>query len=168
MSDDRPNTDAPTDTHLEDLATLFLTALEVRRRGDVDRAIELLNKVLKGEPRLAEPRLELGRIQLEMGKLDEAEAQTREALRVLLAGGHWVEDVPENVMLSLAHNQLAELLRRRAESDEVVFGDPEVFKALLKEAQLHFDKAGKLDPDNDHAGFFAFHMPGENPEDIEP
>lgn len=156
----------PLETHLQELEALFLAALEVRRRGNVDKAVELLSDVLKKEPRLAEPRLELGRIQLEMGRLDEAEAQTREALGVLKAGGQWVEDIPENVLLSLAHNQLAELLRRRAESDEVVFGDPEVFRALLKEAQSHFDEAGRLDPSNEHAGFFAFHMPGEEPDDL--
>lgn len=164
MSDDKKT--LPEETHLKVLEALFMGALEVRRRGDVDKAVELLNDVLKGEPRLAEPRLELGRIQLEMGRLDEAEEQTRQALAVLQAGGQWVDEIPENVMLSLAHNQLAELLRRRAESDEVVFGDPEVFKALLKEAQQHFDTAGKLDPSNEHAGFFAFHMPGEEPDDI--
>ena len=150
---------------LEALQEQFLAALDHHRRGDVDRAVELLKGVLEGEPRLAEPRLELGRIELDMGHLEEAELQTREALRILLAGGQWVDDLSEEQMQSIAHGQLAEILRLRADSDEVVFGDPQVFKRMLAESKAHFDQAAKLDPDavsaSGHAEFFAFQMDGE-------
>lgn len=147
---------------LEALQEQFLAALEYHRRGDVDSAVKLLEGVLQGEPRLAEPRLELGRIELEMEHLEEAELQTREALRILLAGGQWVDDISEEQMLSVAHGQLAEVLRLRADSNEVVFGDPEVFKTMLAEAKAHFDESSRLDPDNAHAGYFAFQMEGED------
>ncbi len=144
--------------HLQELQDLFLVALETRRRGDVDKAIELLGQVLRGDPRLAEPRLELGRIHLDTGRLEEAEEQTREGLRVLLSGGQWIEDLAEEVVLSVAHGQLGEVLRRRAESDEVLFGPPEDFKAMLKESKLHFDRAHELDPSNDHAQYFGLQL----------
>jgi tetratricopeptide (TPR) repeat protein len=144
--------------HLQELQALFLSALEARRRSDVDRAMELLGEVLKGDPRLAEPRLELGRLHLDTERLEDAEEHTREALRVLVAGGQWIEDLPENVVLSVAHGQLGEVLRRRAESDEVLFGPPEDFKAMLAESKLHFDKAHELDPSNEHAEFYGFQL----------
>ena len=146
------------ETHLQDLQVLFLAAMEARRRHDVDKAVELLGDVLKGEPRLAEPRLELGRIHLDTGRLEEAEAQTREALRVLEMGGQWIEDLPEDVVLSVAHGQLGEILRQRAETDEVIFGPPEDFKAILAESKLHFDKAHELDPSNEHAEFYGLQL----------
>ncbi len=96
-----------------------------------------------------------------MGHLEEAEHQTREALVVFLAGGQWVDDISEEQMLSVAHGQLAEVLRRRADCDEVLFGDPGVFKGLVAEYKQHFDEAARLDPDNAHAGYFAFQMEGE-------
>jgi len=150
------------EAHLAVLQEQFLAALEYHRRGDVDSAVKLLKGVLEGEPRLAEPRLELGRIELDMGHLEEAELQTREGLRILLSGGQWVDDLSEEQMQSVAHGQLAEILRLRADSDEVLFGDPEVFKGLVKESKAHFDQAAKLDPENTHAEFFAIRMEGED------
>ncbi|MCB9746413.1 MAG: hypothetical protein H6740_27800 [Alphaproteobacteria bacterium] len=164
MTDDQPTPnpaaqpgpmEAP-EEHLAGLGVKFMAALEAHRRADVDTAKELLEQVLKAEPRLAEPRLELGRLHLDAGRLPEAELETREALRILLAGGQWIEDLSEEVMQSTAHGQLAEILRQKADTDEVIFGDPEVFKQLLAEAKQHFDKASQLDPSNDHAEYHAF------------
>lgn len=144
--------------HLQELQVKFMAAMEARRRNDIDRAVELLGEVLKGEPRLAEPRLELGRVHLDTGRLEEAEAQTREALRVLEAGGQWIEDLPEAVVLSVAHGQLGEVLRQLAETDAVIFGPAEDFKAMLAESKLHFDRAHELDPSNEHAEFYGLQL----------
>jgi tetratricopeptide (TPR) repeat protein len=161
----------PLDTaepHLQELASKFLTALEAHRRNDVDRSKELLDEILKVEPRLAEPRLQLGRIHLDTGRLQDAEIETREALRLVLAGGRWVEDLTDEVLTSTAHGQLAEILRQRADSDEVLFGDPKVFHAMVAEARDHFAKAQALDPENEHASYYAHYLgpdvtlPGED------
>ena len=57
-----------------------------------------------------------------------------------------------------SHGQLAEILRQLADSDQVIFGDPEVFKALLVKAKVHFAKARDLDGSNAHADFYAFYL----------
>ncbi len=145
----------------ENLDALFLEALEARRTANVDRAQDLLQQIIRSEPRLPEPHLELGRLHLDAGRLEDALAETREALKWLDLGGQWVDDLSEEVMLSLAHGQIAETLRRIADTDEVIFGDPEGLKALLKEATQHFDEAHKLDPENDHARMFSFQLKGE-------
>jgi len=48
------------------------------------------------------------------------------------------------------------VLRRKADSDAVVFGDPGSFEGLIREAQSAFKKAAALDPDNIHAGYWSF------------
>ena len=149
--------------HLETLGPRFMAALEERRQGRDDQALKLLQQILRAEPRLPEPHLEVGRIYLDMGRLDDARAETEEGLRLLDAGGHWVEEIPLEVLMSTAHGQLAEVLRQLADSDAVIFGDPQVFKALLARAKTHFAKARDLDPKNQHAGFYAFYM-GESEE----
>ena len=133
----------------------FLAALEKRRSGDVSGAEEMLKQILQSEPRLPEPRLELGHIYLEAGRIPEAESEIREALRWLQQGGHWVEDLSESQTLSLGHGLLGEVLRARCETDEAVFGDEEDFRALLKESRTHFEKAAKLDPENKYAAHHA-------------
>lgn len=165
MSDDKPT--PPTDeapalhedeTHLEGLDQRLLDALQARRKGDVDAASELLRSILSVEPRLAEPRLELASMLLEAEQLDEAEAEAREATRLLDLGGQWTQDVEPTVLRSLAWNLLAEALRRQADSDEVVFGDPARWTALMQESKEAFAKAASLDPTNEHAGHWAFGM----------
>jgi len=146
---------------LDDLGARFLQALDARRRGDVDGAAELLRGVLKVEPRLPEPHMELAHILLETGQLDEAEEHAREAIRHLEAGGQWTDDLPESVVLGMAWDILGEVLRRIADSDEVVFGDPARFESLMKEARAAFDRAAQIDPTNDHAGGWSrdFELP---------
>ena len=144
--------------HLAGLGEIFLQAMDFRRKGDVDRASDLLRIILRREPRLPEPHLELAHIFLEMNRLDEAESEGREALRLLLAGGQWIEDIAEDVLKSLAHALVGEVLRRRTEQDEVVFGDPEAFRSLLAQSRKHFAEASRLDPENDHAGYHDFFL----------
>jgi tetratricopeptide (TPR) repeat protein len=142
----------PIEPHVAGLGPRFLGALKLRVDGRVDDAIEAFRDILKAEPRLAEPRVELGRIYLEMGRLDEAEAEAREGLRILEAGGQWTDDLPENVVLALAFALVGEILKERATSDEVVFGPEETFRALLEESRRCYARASELDP-SDSASF---------------
>ena len=73
----------------------FLDGVKAFEAGDVDGAAETFRRILKREPRLAEPRVELGRILIETGQLHEAEAEIREAIRILEGGGLWIETLLE-------------------------------------------------------------------------
>lgn len=143
---------------MADLAARFLQAIQDKDRGDLDRAEEQLRDILRVEPRLAEPHMELSRILLDTDRLPEAEPHAREALTQLERGGQWTEDVPESVLRGLAHALLAEILRRRADEDDVLFGDPEAFHALVREAQEHFQRAAALDPDDSYSSYHAFFL----------
>ena len=160
MSDEKENP-APEEGHTIDLEAPFLSALKARRSGDVDKAMDLLQEVLKGDPRLPEPHLEMAHIHLEAERFDLAEEQAREGLKWLVQGGQWVEDLEPHVVLSHAHDLLGQILQERAATDEIVFGDEEVFKDLVKEAKSHFSRARELDPKNEHANFTAFFMDAE-------
>lgn len=151
--------------HLAELGPRFLRALAARQAGRVDEALDLFSEVLRAEPRLAEPRLEIARIWLEMGRLDDAEEEVREALRILEAGGQWSEDVPENVMLSVAWALLGEILKERATSDDVVFGDPASFETLLRQSRSAFERAALLDPQDTGSAVTAAELGDRIPED---
>lgn len=144
------------DEVLANLSLRFQQGLRRLEGGDLDGAADLFRGVLREEPRLAEPRMELARMCLDTGQLEEAEEQIREAIRILETGGQWVDDLHEDVVQSLAHGLLGEILRQRADSDEMVFGAPERFKALMDEAGAAFRKAATLDPANAHAGYWGF------------
>jgi tetratricopeptide (TPR) repeat protein len=148
----------PTDGHLEGLGELFVAGLEARQAGNIDRAVELLRLILRKEPRLAEPRLELAHIHLEAGRLEEAELEAREGVRLLEAGGQWVDSLPEPQMKALAYGLLAEVLKRHADTDAVIFGDPERFKAILAESRALYARASALDPQNEHAAHADFFL----------
>lgn len=158
MDDDKP------EGHLSELGPAFLKALAARSAGRVDEALEAFRALLRAEPRLAEPRLEIARILLEMGRLDEAEAEAREALRILEAGGQWSEDIPEHVMLALGWALLGEILKERAASDDVVFGDPGTFETLLRQSRAAFERAAMLDPADTASAVSAAEL-GDRPDD---
>jgi tetratricopeptide (TPR) repeat protein len=146
------------DDELKGLPELFMAAVTLKDRGELDKARDLLREVLRREPRLAEPRLELGRIHLDAGRVEDAEVETREALSILERGGRWLETLAEHEILSVAHGQLAEILRQLADSDELLFGDPEVWRRTLAEAKAHFAKSVKLDPTNAHSEYHSFFL----------
>jgi tetratricopeptide (TPR) repeat protein len=148
--------------HLALLEAGFLRALEEIGSGNTLEATKLLKEILRAEPRLAEPRLELARLFLEAGNLEEAEAEAREALRLLEAGGQWIEDVPADTLLGLAHGLVAEALRSRCETDNALFGDPDEFKAALIESRKHYELAVRLDPTDDRAAYYAHHLGKED------
>jgi tetratricopeptide (TPR) repeat protein len=157
---DEPTWDptAQPEEHLAALEAGFLQAMEEIRAGHGDEAGRLLKEILRAEPRLAEPHLELARLALADEELDDAELHAREALRLLEAGGQWIDDLPAESLLGMAHALLAEVLRSRCESDDALFGDGEAFKTALLEARQHYEAAAKLDPDDARAVFYALHL----------
>ncbi len=156
------------DEALEELARRFLTALAAKDSGRVDEAEQALRGVLSVEPRLPEPRLELARILLDTDRLDGAEEEAREALEQLELTGPWSEDLEPDVIAALGKALLAECLRRKAEEDDVVFGDPVRFKAIVEEARALFAEAARLDPSDEYSSYHAFFLgTGTNPEEPE-
>ncbi len=143
---------------LDELGQRFMTALARKEKGDVDRAEDDLRAILRVEPRLGEPHLELARLLLDTDRIEEAEDHARTALEILLGGGQWTDEVPENELQALAHATLAEVLRRLADEDEVIFGDREHFDRLVKEAREHFSKAAELDPRDEYSSYHAFYL----------
>ena len=146
--------DAP-ESHLEGLDEQFMDGTKRLADGDIDAAAEVFRRILTAEPRLAEPRIELARILIETSQLKEAEAEVREAIRILENGGQWVDGFTEDQVLSVAYGILAEVLRVLAEGDDLVFGDPEVWRNVVDESHAAFRKARELDPENAHAGYWA-------------
>jgi len=153
------------DRELEALGRRFITALGYREAGKLDTAEEELRAILREEPRLPEPHMELARVLLDTDRLTDAEAHAREALGYLQAGGQWTEELPEPVVLALSHALLAEVLRRRADEDDVIFGAPDAFKAIVAEAKSHFLRANELDPRDEYSSYYAFFlgMEGQGP-----
>lgn len=151
---------------LDELASTFLRALAHKDAGRVDEAEEALREILHKEPRLAEPHLELARLLLDTDRVHAAEPHAREALRWLEAGGLWTDEIPENVVQGIAHALLAEILRRRADEDDVIFGDPAQYHALVAESREHFAQANALDPSDEYSSYHAFFLgiPGKKEE----
>lgn len=143
---------------LEGLSESFMAALHLKDQGHIEKAEEQLREILKVEPRLAEPHLELARLLLDTDRVKEALEHAREALSYLKQGGQWTDEIPENVLLALAHAVVAEALRRHADEDDIIFGDAEVFKGLVKEAQEHFAEAARLDPADEYSSYYAVFM----------
>jgi len=159
MTDTSDTSDISSDeSHLEGLSAIFEAGLDARQKGNIDRAVELLKVVLRREPRLAEPRLELAHIYLETDRLEDAELEAREGLRLLELGGQWIDSLPDAVIQGHAHNLLGEILRRKADTDEVIFGDPEAFKAILVESRKSFARAAELDPNDEYASHHDFFL----------
>lgn len=161
VEDEGPFDDLPPDPEIEGLRRLgdrFLKALSAKDAGKIEIAEDLLRELIAEEPRLGEPRMELARILLDTDRISEAEDHAREALEHLEKTGPWTDEVPANIVRGIAHALLAEILRRRAEDDDVIFGDPAEFKALIAESKTHFEKAAELDPSDEYASYHAFFL----------
>ena len=143
---------------LEALSKEFLQAMDERRSGRIDDAEKRLRGIVRLEPRLAEPHLALGRLLLDTGRLDEAEDYARLALEHLEQSGLWTEDLPSHVVQGIAHSLLGEVLRQRADSDDIIFGDPAVFQALLAEAKQCFERAQAADPEDSYSTHQAINL----------
>jgi hypothetical protein len=86
-------------------------------------------------------------------------------VRILEAGGQWTEDLPEHVVLGIGWALLGEVLKERAASDEVVFGDPEVFRDLLTQSRAAFARAAELDPSDNTSFMNALELAEERADD---
>jgi tetratricopeptide (TPR) repeat protein len=141
--------------HLDGLGDKFMDGLKRLENADIDGAAECFKRVLAVEPRLAEPRIELARILMETQQLKLAESEVREAIKILENGGQWLDLVTEDELTSVAYGILAEVLRVLAESDAVVFGDPDIWRNIVDESHAAFRRARELDPENSHASYWA-------------
>ncbi len=102
--------------------------------------------------------MELARVLLDTDRLKEAESHAREALDHLENAGPWTDELPPNTIHALAYALLAETLRRIADEDDVIFGNPVRFQQLLDESQKSFAKAAELDPSDDYSSYHAFFL----------
>ncbi len=143
---------------LEALGARFMAALRLEEAGKLDEAEDELRAILRAEPRLPEPRMQLARRMLEAGRLDDAEENAREALLHLEKSGPWTDEIPPDTVRAVAHAQLAEILRRKADEDDLIFGAPEVFAATVEESRAHFEAAAALDPSDETSSYYAFFM----------
>ena len=62
------------------------------------------------------------------------------------------------VVMALCCALLAEVLRRRADEDNVIFGDPAEFKRIVEESQVFFQRASALDPSDEYSSYHAFFL----------
>jgi tetratricopeptide (TPR) repeat protein len=157
---DEFRTDVTDNEHqaLEALGQRFMEAVNAKDRGDIDTAEDIFRTILRVEPRLPEPRLELARLLLDTDRLADAEPHAREAITHLEAGGAWTDELPEHIVKGVAHALLAEILRRIADEDDVIFGDPARFQKLVAESKEHFEKAAALDSDDSYSSYYAFFL----------
>lgn len=157
--------DAEEQARLGALGERFMAALTDKDAGRLDDAEEALRAIVRTEPRLPEPHLELARVLLDSGRLTDAEAHAREGIQHMEATGPWVEDIPSNVLEAMAQRLLAEVLRRRADEDDVIFGDPATFHGLVRESKDAFAKAAELDPSDEYSNYYAFYL---GPDEADP
>jgi tetratricopeptide (TPR) repeat protein len=139
------------EARLDGLGPRLHEALRLRREGKDPQAEHILRELLRVEPRLAEPRLELAHLAASRGDWDEAVAQAREAVSTLRAGGQWTEDMEPAALLAFALNLLGEVLVRSIEDTDLYIEEPERFTRTWNEAALLFDEARRLDPRNPDA-----------------
>ncbi len=138
-------------TVLDALAPRMQAAVELRQEGRDDKAEAIFREILKSEPRLAEPRLELAHLAALREDWDEAQTQARLAVATLVAGGQWTMDVEPAPLLSFAMNLLGETLVRAIEGGDLFLRDKDRFSKTWNEAAALFAEAKKIDPTNDDA-----------------
>ena len=83
---------------LAGLEPKMMEAMAARAAGKDDIAKTIFEEILRGEPRLAEPRLELAHMAALVEDWDEAQTQARLAVDILRRGGQWTEDVEPRVL----------------------------------------------------------------------
>lgn len=126
-------------------------ALKLRADGRNDEARKVLQEILLAEPRLAEPRLELAWLGAAREDWEEAEAQARLAVEILEAGGQWSDDLEPDQMLAFALTLLGEVLVRPLEEGDLFLVDRGAFTEQWNEAAALFQRAVKLDEENEDA-----------------
>jgi len=139
------NMDAP-EGHLEALKPLMQQAMALREEGKDEEASKMLREILRAEPRLAEPRLELSHIAAAASDWPEAENQARMAVDALRSGGQWTLDLEPGQILSFALNLLGEVVVRDLEEGDLLMVDRPLFVTRWNEASNCFREA--LEQDN--------------------
>lgn len=129
---------------IEPMQALFMAAMEQRQAGNTRKAEACLLEIVKKEPRLPEPHLELAHIYHGQEQLDDARTHIEEAVQYLENGGQWL-DLPETEILSMAYLIQGEIYRSIADQDDVVFGEQEIYIDLVNRAKNAFKKANALD-----------------------
>ena len=94
MPDPSPDVADPNED-LQQLQQRFLVALAAKDKGDIDAAEDELRAVLRVEPRLPEPRMELARILLDTGRPLMAARQLYLSLAFRERGPYW--DAPPEI-----------------------------------------------------------------------
>jgi tetratricopeptide (TPR) repeat protein len=150
------NIDAPED-HLQSLVPLMEKALRLRSEGNEEQAVAVLRDILRVEPRLAEPRLELCHIAAGEGRHDEAEAQARMAVEALRGGGQWTADLEADEILSFALNLLGEVIVRALEEGDLLMTDRPQFVSRWNEASQFFRESLERDNSNRDARSNVIH-----------
>lgn len=132
----------------EALEKLFMDAVNANNEGDQQTATTLFKEILKVEPRMAEPRLELAVIYLRQNMLETAESYAREAVSYLERGWRWLDNLTDEQILGHAYNTLGEILKARSTTDEILSQGTETIKQYWEEAGDLFEKAAELDSEN--------------------
>ena len=129
---------------IEPIQALFMAAMEHRQMGQTKKAEACLLEIVKNEPRLPEPHLELAHIYHATEQLKDARIHIEEAVQYLENGGQWL-DLPEKEVLSMAYVIQGDIYRSLADLDEVVFGDQVLYVEYINKAKTAFSKANMID-----------------------
>ncbi len=140
---------------LKHLEFKFLEAIQAHQNNDLDKAERINKAILEVEPRLVEPNLELAYISLRREQFEDAQAYAEESIRLCTLHGHWMDNFTDDELLSLSYSTLAESLRFQAQTDEVIFENPEKFTTLMKDAKEAYQKAASINPENEFARYWG-------------
>ena len=140
---------------LQQLEFKFLEAIQSHQNNDLDKAERLNKAILEVEPRLVEPNLELAYIALRREQYEDAQVYAEEAIRLCTLHGHWMDNFTDDELLSLSYSSLGESLRFQAQTDEVIFEQPDKFTDLMKKAEEAYKKAASINPNNEFAQYWG-------------
>lgn len=129
----------------------FLAAVDALAADRVADAEAGFRKVLAGDPRLPEPRLELAVILYRRGDLEEAEAQARLGLEQIELGWQWLDNFEEGQLHAHALNLLGEILVASVSGAGEGAGEAMPDPTLWKEAERLFKRALEADPQHEAA-----------------
>ena len=131
-------------SEIEPMQALFMAAMEHRQHSNPKKAEACLLEIVKKEPRLPEPHLELAHIYCAQEQFEDARIHIEQSVQYLENGGQWLE-LPENEILAMAYLIQGEIYRSLADLDEVVFGDQSVYIEYVNRAKNAFKKANMVD-----------------------
>ena len=140
---------------LKHLEFKFLEAIQAHQNHDLDKAERVNKAILEIEPRLVEPNLELAYISLRREQFEDAQAYAEEAIRLCKLHGHWMDNFTDDELLSLSYSTLGESLRHQAQTDDIIFEQPEKFTTLMEQAKEAYQKAASINPSNEFAQYWG-------------